>query len=117
MPNKEKVTLTLDHIEADLVLNYDETAIISPEKKAEHFINAAETVIQMYGRFVNKDILEAVFPGLDINSTEKYNFQNSRARLFILDDATYDEIRHGLFKNNSPNEVGSYVKGQDYDQD
>lgn len=115
MSLEEMPIRTLDHVEEDLALNYDEEKIISSEKKSECFKNAATDVLSKYGKFIDNAILQTVFPNIDINAIEEYDFKNFRLKLFVLDNHTFDELLATKTSDNKPDKVvGRFTLGQDY---
>lgn len=100
---------TNDHIEEDLA-NFDEEKLISPEVKERSITNACRDVLTNYGRFISREKLDKVFPGIDINNLEEYDFKNAKFKTFILDDEAFKEFRKAI--GDDEDYVGLHLGGQ-----
>lgn len=67
--------------------------ILTAVEQGEVIKTALVSVIRDYGKFINPDEIQRVFPGLVLEDLESYNISLARVRVFILGSADYDVVR------------------------
>lgn len=83
------VLRSFEQMEEDLAQMPKSEGLLSETRHQEIVKEAYLDVLQTYGQYLNLEILNEVFPGLDVNHPESYNFRDSNFKPFILSRKDY----------------------------
>lgn len=74
--------------------------ILSLEQNKMEFRNACIGILKNVGSYLNPDRVHEVFPGLDMNDIDSYDFNNSMIRFFVLTKENYEIMEETLYGSN-----------------
>lgn len=87
-----EVEISWAQLEEDLNnIDYSECKLSKAERKS--LVNSAHLdILDRVGRYIDDDKLVSLYPGLDLNDLGSYDFTNSKIKIFIVPEATFEEV-------------------------
>ena len=70
-----------------------ENRLLSDEEISRVINEAFTNTLGRLGTYVDDSRLENLFPGINLNDLNSYNFDNSRVRIFVFDYDTHTWLR------------------------
>lgn len=108
----EKKLITYDHLEADIALNFDQEKILPKAEREAVYENAAKDILLHYGKFIDSEIRDTIFPGIDMDRINEYDFKNSTLSIFFVDTETMQEIALATERKHTPWAIN--IRGKEY---
>lgn len=87
------IPFSWDQLEVDATLVSDELTL-SEEKIEETVTGAYLSVVKYFHGVVDDSVLLNIFPGIDLNDPESYNFEDAAIKTIVLPDEVYQEALH-----------------------
>jgi len=108
----ERITITpLSHsmFEEDISGMEREETIFKEEEYNEMLYDVCKELVIKIGCYIPQNKLQRIFPGLDIQHIESYDFSKSMIKLFVLTENDFQKVHDGIGSNNSDSIIGFTV--------
>lgn len=96
----EKTYVRLDafmsQLEDDLSQMPKRETILSPEKHSEIVVGAYKDTLKNLGAYIPYERVQQLFPGIDLNNINDYDFKNARVHTVILQKDDFALVREAL---------------------